>query len=119
MFWTRVGCFQHGGQGAGSNMCQHKNFKGSDSSEASALFLFCAIVLLLFYKTITLWLPCLDGLIQTLGNVVRVNSRNIPACLDQAIQTRKPLSNCILRDCQLSPRFGLGFSRINCREHSK
>jgi hypothetical protein len=33
MFWTRVGCFQHGGQGAGSNMCRHKNFKGSDSSE--------------------------------------------------------------------------------------
>ena len=50
----------------------------------------------------------LDGLIQTLGNVARVkksaqnhshlarvscaflNSRNIPACLDQAIQTRKP-----------------------------
>jgi hypothetical protein len=54
------------------------------------------IVLLLFYKTITLWFPCLDGLIQTLGNVARVvsraflNSRNIPACLDQAIQTRKP-----------------------------
>ena len=64
------------------------------------------IVLLLFYKTITLWFPCLDGLIQTLGNVARVkkseqnhlplarvslaflNSRNIPACLDQAIQTR-------------------------------
>jgi hypothetical protein len=47
----------------------------------------------------------LDGLIQTLGNVARVkksaqnhcsvsraflNSRNIPTCLDQAIQTRKP-----------------------------
>ena len=66
------------------------------------------IVLLLFYKTITLRFPCLDGLIQTLGNVARVkkseqnhspsarvslaflNSRNIPACLDQAIQTRKP-----------------------------
>jgi hypothetical protein len=30
------------------------------------------IVLLLFYKTITLWFPCLDGLIQTLGNVARV-----------------------------------------------
>jgi hypothetical protein len=29
-------------------------------------------VLLLFYKTITLWFPCLDGLIQTLGNVARV-----------------------------------------------
>jgi hypothetical protein len=27
---------------------------------------------LLFYKTITLWFPCLDGLIQTLGNVARV-----------------------------------------------
>jgi hypothetical protein len=66
------------------------------------------IVLLLFYKTMTLWFPCLDGLIQTLGNVARVkksaqnhspsarvsraflNSRNIAACLDQAIQTRKP-----------------------------
>jgi hypothetical protein len=66
------------------------------------------IVLLLFYKTITLWFPYLDGLIQTLGNVARVkkraqnrspsarvssaflNSRNIPACLDQDIQTRKP-----------------------------
>ena len=36
------------------------------------------IVLLLFYKTITLWFPCLDGLIQTLGNVARVkkNERN-------------------------------------------
>jgi hypothetical protein len=59
-------------------------------------------------ETITLWFPCLDGLIQTLGNVARVkksaqnhsptarvsraflNSRNIPARLDQAIQTRKP-----------------------------
>jgi hypothetical protein len=49
-------------------------------------------------KTITLWFPCLDGLIQTLGYIARVlrkaraflNSRNIPACLDQAIQTRKP-----------------------------
>jgi hypothetical protein len=30
------------------------------------------IVLLLFYKTITLWFPCLDGLIQTLENVARV-----------------------------------------------
>jgi hypothetical protein len=30
------------------------------------------VVLLLFYKTITLWFPCLDGLIQTLGNVARV-----------------------------------------------
>jgi hypothetical protein len=30
------------------------------------------IVLLLFYKTITLWFPCLDDLIQTLGNVARV-----------------------------------------------
>jgi hypothetical protein len=29
-------------------------------------------VSLLFYKTITLWFPCLDGLIQTLGNVSRV-----------------------------------------------
>jgi hypothetical protein len=64
------------------------------------------IVLLLFYKTITLWFPCLDGLIQILGNVAQVKksgqnhspsarafarySRNIPACLDQAIQTRKP-----------------------------
>ena len=66
------------------------------------------IVLLLFYKTITLWFPCLDGLIQTLGNVSRVkksaqnhspsarvsraflNTRNIPAYLDQAIQTQKP-----------------------------
>jgi hypothetical protein len=28
---------------AGSNMCRHKNFKGSDSSEASALFLFCGL----------------------------------------------------------------------------
>ena len=50
------------------------------------------IVLLLFYKTITLWFPCLDGLIQTLGNVAVelrkaskitrslafLNSRNIP-----------------------------------------
>ena len=57
------------------------------------------MVLLLFYKTITLWFPCLDGLIQTRGNVARVkksaqnlishaflNSRNIRACLDQAIQ---------------------------------
>ena len=36
------------------------------------------IVLLLFYKTITLWFPCLDGLIQTLGNVARVkkNAQN-------------------------------------------
>ena len=33
------------------------------------------IVLLLFYKTITLWFPCLDGLIQTLGNVA--NTRKI------------------------------------------
>ena len=41
MIWTRVGCFQHGGQEPGSNMCRHKNFKGSDSSEASTLFLFC------------------------------------------------------------------------------
>ena len=49
------------------------------------------IVLLLFYKTITLWFPCLDGLIQTLGNVARVKkTRNIPTCLDQAIQTQKP-----------------------------
>jgi hypothetical protein len=57
--------------------------------------------------TITLWFPCLDGLIQTRGNVARVrkaretraegerfcalfNSSNIPKCLDQAIQTRKP-----------------------------
>jgi hypothetical protein len=57
------------------------------------------IVLLLFYKTITLWFSCLDGLIQTLGNVAQVkksaqnhspsarvsraflNSRNIPATL--------------------------------------
>jgi hypothetical protein len=33
---------------------------------------------LLFYKTITLWLPCLDGLIQTRGNAARVkkNARN-------------------------------------------
>ena len=63
---------------------------------------------LLFYKTITLLFPCLDGLIQTLGNVARVkksaqnhspsarvsraflNSRNIPPGLDKAIQTRKP-----------------------------
>ena len=30
------------------------------------------IVLLLFYKTITLWFACLDGLFQTLGNVARV-----------------------------------------------
>jgi hypothetical protein len=30
------------------------------------------IVLLLFYKTITLWFSCLDGLIQTLGNVAQV-----------------------------------------------
>ena len=29
-------------------------------------------VQLVFYKTITLWFPCLDGLIQTLGNVARV-----------------------------------------------
>ena len=28
--------------------------------------------MLLFYKTITLWFPCLDGLIQTLGKVARV-----------------------------------------------
>jgi hypothetical protein len=27
MFWTRVGCFQHGGQGAGSNMCRHKKLQ--------------------------------------------------------------------------------------------
>ena len=58
--------------------------------------------MLLFYKTITLWFLCLDGLIQTLGKVARVkksvknhlpsardsraflNSRNFPACLDQA-----------------------------------
>ena len=50
-------------------------------------------MLLLFYKTITLWFLCLDGLIQKLGNVARVkkseqnrvflNSRN--RCLDQAI----------------------------------
>jgi hypothetical protein len=58
--------------------------------------------------TITLWFPCLDGLIQTRGNDARVkkserntsrrrvifraflNSSNIPKCLDQAIQTRKP-----------------------------
>jgi hypothetical protein len=52
------------------------------------------------YYTITLWFPCLDGLIQTRGNVARVkksarntsrrrvNSSNIPKCLDQAIQTR-------------------------------
>ena len=58
--------------------------------------------------TITLWFPCLDGLIQTRGNVARVkksarntsrrrvilpaflNSSNIPKSLDQAIQTRKP-----------------------------
>ena len=63
--------------------------------------------MLLFYKTITLWFPCLEGLIETLGKVARVkksaknqtpsarvshaflNSRNFPACLDQAIQTRK------------------------------
>ena len=24
-----------------------------------------------------------------------LNSRNIPACLDQAIQTQKPLGNCL------------------------
>jgi hypothetical protein len=35
------------------------------------------IVLLLFYKTITLWFPCLDGLIQTLGNVARVKKCSI------------------------------------------
>jgi hypothetical protein len=29
-------------------------------------------IVLLFYKTITLWFPCLDGLIQTLGNVAQV-----------------------------------------------
>ena len=61
-----------------------------------------------YYYTITLWFPCLDGLIQTRGNVARVkkserntsrrrvilcaflNSSNIPKCLDQAIQLRKP-----------------------------
>ena len=60
-----------------------------------------------FHYTITLWFPCLDGLIQTRGNVARVkksarntsrrrvilraflNSSNIPKCLDQAIQTRR------------------------------
>ena len=57
--------------------------------------------MLLFYKTITLWFPCLVSLIQKLGKVRRVktsakdkcaflNSRNFPACLEQAIQTRKP-----------------------------
>ena len=35
------------------------------------------IVLLLFYKTITLWFPCLDGLIQTLGNVARVKKSEL------------------------------------------
>ena len=52
--------------------------------------------------TITLWFPCLDGLIQTRGNVARVkkSARNheskasdfacIPKCLDLVIQTRKP-----------------------------
>ena len=64
-------------------------------------------------RSITLWFPCLDRLIQTRGKVARVkksaknhlpsarisraffNSRNFPACLDQAIQTRKPQINCI------------------------
>ena len=63
---------------------------------------------MLFYKTITLWFPCLDGLIQALEKFVWVkksvqnmsrrqviyrtflNLSNFPACLDQAIQTRKP-----------------------------
>ena len=57
-------------------------------------------MLLLFYKTITmtLWFPCLDGLIQTLGNVVRVkksvqnySSLARVACLGHAFQTRKTL----------------------------
>jgi hypothetical protein len=30
------------------------------------------IVLLLFYKTITLWFPCLDGLIQNLGMLLEL-----------------------------------------------
>jgi hypothetical protein len=30
------------------------------------------IIKQLLYKTITLWIPCLDGLIQTLGDVARV-----------------------------------------------
>jgi hypothetical protein len=36
------------------------------------------VLLLLIYKTISLWFSCLDGPIQTLGNVARVkkSSRN-------------------------------------------
>jgi hypothetical protein len=38
------------------------------------------IVLLLFYKTITLWFPCLDGLdSHGLDSHAFLNSRNIPA----------------------------------------
>jgi hypothetical protein len=48
--------------------------------------------------TITLWFPCLDGLKKSARNTSRrrvilrafLNSSNIPKCLDQAIQTRKP-----------------------------
>ena len=61
----------------------------------------------MFHYAITLWFPCLDGLIQTNDKVARVkkarenepkasdfarflNSSNFPKCLDQVIQTQKP-----------------------------
>jgi hypothetical protein len=65
------------------------------------------IVLLLFYKTITLWFPCLDGLIKHLGMLLELRKAHkitrlrlvlrapfltlatFPR-LDQAIQTQKP-----------------------------
>ena len=67
-----------------------------------------------FYKAITQLFPVLEWPDPTLENLARVkkssqnhspsarvsraflNSRNIPACLDQAIQTRKPSSNCLV-----------------------
>ena len=58
-----------------------------------------------FIKQLLNGFPCLDGLIQHLGIMLelrkaspsaRVNSRNIPAFLDQDIQTRKLSSNCLL-----------------------
>jgi hypothetical protein len=49
------------------------------------------MVLQYLYYTITLWFPCLD-VIWLFGVILRafLNSSNIPNCLDQAIQTRKP-----------------------------
>ena len=68
------------------------------------IIIICYYYLLYIQYTITLWFPCLDGLIQTRGNVARVkksrarvilraflNSSNFPKCLDQAIQNTETI----------------------------